>query len=46
MKRKKPSVAVILFAITMVAYMAATLIFCYKTKPEVTKGEFPFSITY
>ena len=46
MKRKKPSAAVILFAITMVAYMAATLIFCYKTKPEVTKGEFPFSITY
>ena len=46
MKREKPSIAIILFAITMVAYMAATLIFCYKTKPEVTKGEFPFSITY
>ena len=36
----------IFLAITLIAYIAATLLFCYKTKPKVLTGEFPFSITY
>lgn len=36
----------IFLVITMITYSAATLLFCYTTKPEVTTGEFPFSITY
>lgn len=36
----------IFLAFTIVFYIAATLLFCYTTKPEATKGEFPFSITY
>lgn len=36
----------IFLAVTIIAYIVATLMFCYTTKPEITKGEFPFSITY
>lgn len=36
----------ILLAITMVAYIVATVFFCYTTKPAVTEGSFPFSFTY
>lgn len=46
MKIKKLSIPIILFAITIVAYIAATLLCCYTTKPAVSKGEFSFSITY
>lgn len=46
MKNKKMSSAKILFAITMAVYLVVTLVCCYKTKPKVTEGEFPFSITY
>ena len=46
MKSKKFLLPVILVAITFIAYIAATFIFCYTTKPEVTESEFPFSITY
>lgn len=46
MKTKKLLSTMILFAITMFAYIMATVIFCYTTKPEVSEGEFPFSITY
>ena len=46
MKTKKLSLAVILLAVTMVAYIVATFVFCYTTKPKVPTGEFPFSITY
>ena len=45
MKTKKLSAVAILLALMLVAYIAATVIFCYQTKPEVSKGEFPFSIT-
>ena len=46
MKTKKLSSVTILFAVTIIAYIAASLIFCYTTKPKVTEGEFPFSINY
>ena len=46
MKTKKFFLPSIFIAVTIIAYIAATLIFCYTTKPEVTKGEFPFSVTY
>lgn len=46
MKTKKLSVALIFFAITLVAYAVASVLGCYTTKPEVTTGAFPFSITY
>lgn len=46
MKTKKLSSEKILLVITVIAYVAATLLCCYQTKPEVTTGEFPFSITY
>lgn len=46
MKNKKLFSAMIFLAVTIVAYVAATLIFCYTTKPEVSEGEFPFSIAY
>ena len=36
----------ILLAITIIAYIVASVLFCYTTKPEVSTGEFPFSITY
>lgn len=46
MKATKLSSTLIFLTVTIVAYMAASVIFCYTTKPEVSKGEFPFSITY
>lgn len=46
MKTKKMSSAMILFASTMAVYIVVTLLCCYTTKPKVTEGEFPFSITY
>ena len=46
MKLKKFSLAIILLAITVIAYIAASVLFCYTTKPKVLTGEFPFSITY
>ncbi len=46
MKKKKLSTTMILLAVTIIAYIAVTLLWCYTTKPAVTKGEFPFSITY
>ena len=46
MKTKKLTPAMMLLAITMVVYLVATVLCCYTTKPEVTEGQFPFSITY
>ena len=46
MNTKKFLLPSIFLAITIVAYIAASLIFCYTTKPLVETGEFPFSITY
>ena len=46
MKTKKLSSAMIFLAVTIVAYIVATVLFCYTTKPKVAKSEFPFSITY
>lgn len=46
MKNKKLLPAIILLSITIIAYIAASVIFCHTTKPKITKGEFPFSITY
>ena len=46
MKTKKLSLAIILLAITVIAYIIATVLFCYTTTPKVLTGEFPFSITY
>ena len=46
MKNKKFAVPFIFLALTIVAFVAVSLIFCYTTKPAVTTGEFPFSVTY
>ena len=46
MKTKKLSLTIIFLAITIIAYITATVLYCYTTKPEISKGEFPFSITY
>jgi hypothetical protein len=46
MRTKKLSLAIIFLVITIIAYVAATFLCCYTTKPEVLTGEFPFSITY
>ena len=46
MKNKKLSLAMIFLVLTIIAYMVASALFCYTTKPEVANGEFPFSITY
>ncbi|MBR5597313.1 MAG: hypothetical protein IKW30_07895 [Lachnospiraceae bacterium] len=46
MKIKKLSSTMIFFAITMIIYVVASVLFCYTTKPKVSKEEFPFSITY
>ena len=46
MKIKKLSLTIVFFVITVIAYVAASLHFCYTTKPEITNHEFPFSITY
>lgn len=46
MKKKKISIITILLVITIIAYIVSSAVFGYTTKPEVLKGEFPFSITY
>ena len=46
MKIKKLSLAAIFLAVTVIAYIVATVLCSYTTKPEVLTGEFPFSITY
>ena len=46
MKTKKFLLPTIFLVLTIIAYIASTLIFCYTTKPEISEGEFPFSITY
>ena len=46
MKNKKLTSTMIFLAMTIIAYIIASVLFCYTTKPEVTNGEFPFSITY
>lgn len=46
MKTKKLSAAMILLVAMVLVYIVATVLFCYKTRPAVTEGEFPFSITY
>ena len=46
MRTKKFFVPSIFFALLIVAFIAASLIFCYTTKPAVMTGEFPFSIIY
>ena len=46
MKSKKMISTFIFLAITLIAYAVASVFFCYITKPQVTQGKFPFSITY
>ena len=46
MKTKKFFRFYIILAITIILYIAATVAFCYTTKPEIYEGEFPFSVTY
>ena len=46
MKTKKLSLTMIFLVITMTAYIVATVLFCYTTKPAISTGEFPFAITY
>ena len=46
MKTKKFLLPSIFLALTIIAYIAASVLCCYTTKPEVSTGEFPFSITY
>ena len=46
MKNKKLILPAILCAVLLIAYAIVTVIFCYNTKPAVSEGEFPFSITY
>ena len=46
MKTKKFLLPSIFLAVTIVAYIIASVLFCYTTKPEIRAGEFPFSITY
>ena len=46
MKTKKLSLEKLFLAVMIIAYITATLLFCYTTKPAVADGEFPFSITY
>lgn len=46
MKTKKFLLPSIFLAITIIVYIVATLALCYTTKPEVSVGEFPFSVTY
>lgn len=46
MKTKKWTVPAILLACLIVAYAIVAVITCYNTKPAISEGEFPFSITY
>lgn len=46
MKTKKFLLPTLFLALMLVAYIAATMIFCRTTMPDVREGEFPFSVTY
>ena len=46
MKIKKMSLTMVFLAVTIIVYMAASVMFCYTTKPKISNGEFPFAITY
>lgn len=46
MKSKKFLLSSIFLVLTIIAYIVASFVFCYTTKPAVREGEFPFSITY
>ena len=46
MKTKKLVLPAILLVGLLVAYAILTVILCYNTKPAISEGEFPFSITY
>ena len=46
MKTKKLVLPAVLLVGLIIAYAAFSVIFCYNTKPAVSEGEFPFSITY
>ena len=46
MKTKKFVLPAVLLVGLLIAYAIVSVIFCYKTKPTVSEGEFPFSITY
>ena len=46
MNKKKFLLPSVFLAITIIAYIVASVLFCYTTKPEVQTGEFPFSVTY
>jgi hypothetical protein len=46
MKIKKLIFPAILLVGVLIAYAIVSVIFCYNTKPAVSEGEFPFSVTY
>lgn len=46
MKTKKFLLPLIFIVLMVAAYVAASVAFCYTSKPEISKGEFPFAITY
>lgn len=46
MKTRKFLPPSIFFAVTIIAFIAASFAFCYMTEPSIREGEFPFSITY
>lgn len=46
MKTKELILPAILLLGLIIAYAIVSVIFCYNTKPAVSEGEFPFSITY
>ena len=46
MKTKKFVLPAVLLLGLLIAYAAFSVIFCYNTKPAVSEGKFPFSITY
>ena len=46
MKTKKLILPAILLVGLLIAYAIVSVIFCYNTKPAVSEGKFPFSITY
>ena len=46
MKIKNLRIPAILLVGLLVAYAILTVILCYNTKPAISEGEFPFSITY
>lgn len=46
MKIKKLIFPAILLVGVLIAYAIVSVIFCYNTKPAISEGEFPFSVTY